>query len=261
MQNKGIIKQKRLFMSWRRNKLIKIKFFLIFLVFLGCRSSYAELNLKNYKNCTGIPIEKNFKFNSNFTVFDSYKRNEYDYSIIIDKTNKKSTECLVINNNRKVIVDIIPSLVSRHCGGQWIQNKNIPVWASDIGGGKDGVEYISYSTDENLKRLNNEDYEEIQQIIDSINCQINLYTKKDIRELNDTAFFLYKMGRLNESLSILNKVIDLDPKRTVAYLNLGDVYMSLKKEELARKNYLIYSELMKKNGLENKIPVRIRKYL
>ena len=39
---------------------------------------------------------------------------------------------------------------------------------------------------------------------------MSTYTKFDAEELNDSAYFLYKLNRLSDSLKILNKVIELD---------------------------------------------------
>lgn len=240
---------------------MKIKSIFYCLLLIGC-TSHAGLNVSNYKNCTGIPLKAlNIKNDSNFSILDSYKKYGYDYSTILDSSNKNSVECLIVNNNRKIILDVVPSMVSDSCNGQWKQNSKSPIWMSDIGGGKDGVNYFNYLSSDRLRKLDHKDTVDLNQIIENINCQMNTYTKFDAKELNDSAYFLYKFDRLSDSLKILNKVIELDPNRTVAYLNLADVHLGLKNEVQARKNYLIYSSKMEKLGLSNKIPNRIKKYL
>lgn len=223
--------------------------------------AYAGFNLSDYKNCTGLSLESlRIKNHSDFSVLDSYKENGYNYSVILNNVQNEKTECFVINN-RKVILDIIPSIVRDSCSGQWDQSAKSPVWMSDIGGGKDGVNYFYYSSSNKLKKLSYNNNKEINEINENIRCQIDSYTKDDVRELNDSAYYLYKLGRFNDSLEILNKVIDLDPNRIVAYLNLADVYIALKNEGLAKENYLIYSKKMKKAGLSNKIQNRVLKFL
>ena len=240
---------------------MKIKYIVYCLLLVG-GTSHAGLNISTYKNCTGIPLKAlNIKPDSNFSISDSYTKYGYDYSTILDISNKESVECLIVNNNRKVILDIVPSMVNDSCSGQWDPNSKSPIWMSDIGGGKDGVNYLNYLSSDRLRKLNHKDTVDLNEIIENINCQMSTYTKFDAKELNDSAYFLYKLNRLSDSLKILNKVIELDPNRTVAYLNLADVHLGLKNEVQARKNYLIYSSKMEKLGLSKKIPNRIKKYL
>ncbi len=242
-------------------KKIVYSFLFIDSIFVGCLS-HAEVNVKNYKNCTGIPQENlNIKSNSVFSAIDSYEKYNFKYSVILDISDKSSTECLVVNNNAKVILDVIPSIVTGTCNGQWNQNANSPIWMSDVGGGKNGIDNIYFLPSEKLKKLSHKDKIEIGQVVENINCQMDSYAKGDIRYLNDSGYFLYNLGYFNDSLRVLNKVIFLDPNRTVAYLNLADVYKALKNENKAKENYLIYIDKMKKMGLDDKIPHRVKKYL
>jgi len=91
--------------------------------------------------------------------------------------------------------------------------------------------------------------------------------------LNDYGFFLSETNdRYKDALPILEKVIELDPKRHVAYLNLGDVYAKSLKEtsdstkqmelkQLVFKNYQEYARLVKEKGIKGELPQRVREAL
>ncbi|WP_068911488.1 tetratricopeptide repeat protein [Acinetobacter sp. WCHAc010034] len=82
-----------------------------------------------------------------------------------------------------------------------------------------------------------------------LNCQLPLLSNDSIEEINNSAFYLYKLGYYNESLFFLKNVLKRDPDRVAAYLNIADVYQALNQKEEARKNYKIYYLKMKKLGL------------
>jgi hypothetical protein len=60
---------------------------------------------------------------------------------------------------------------------------------------------------------------------------------------NNAGFAYYQMGKYGESVLWLEKTISIDPKRAVAYLNLGDAYAKLKRNGKARQAYTKYLEL------------------
>lgn len=60
---------------------------------------------------------------------------------------------------------------------------------------------------------------------------------------NNAGFAYYKLGRVEESLYWLNKAIQIDPTRAVAYLNLGDACAKLNRNAEARQAYTKYLEL------------------
>jgi len=60
---------------------------------------------------------------------------------------------------------------------------------------------------------------------------------------NNAGFAYYQMGKYGESVLWLEKTISIDPKRAVAYLNLGDAYAKLKRNAKARQAYSKYLEL------------------
>lgn len=238
-----------------------IKLMVFSLCWVSC-AAFANLDIQHYKNCTGSQL-KALQANSTlfFLTIDAYKNNQYNYAAILDVSETEMTQCFIVDQNRNVILDTIPSMISNSCSGQWDKQSHTPVWMADIGGGKDGVNYFHYLASEQLKQLNKRDVSEIQQIVGSIDCQLSTYRKQDAAELNDSAFFLYQLGYDDASLRLLNHVIKLDPNRTVAYLNRADAYLALKNIGQARKNYMMYADQMKKLGLSNKVPLRIKKYL
>ncbi len=60
---------------------------------------------------------------------------------------------------------------------------------------------------------------------------------------NNAGFAYYQMGKYGESVLWLEKTISIDPKRAVAYLNLGDAYAKLRRNAKARQAYTKYLEL------------------
>jgi hypothetical protein len=73
--------------------------------------------------------------------------------------------------------------------------------------------------------------------------------------LNDYAFFLSEAGDDSAAEPLLRRVIALDPKRTVAYINLGDVCWNLNKQSEARTYYITYMDLLGDN--KSKAPQRV----
>lgn len=76
-------------------------------------------------------------------------------------------------------------------------------------------------------------------------------SNKNVVKYNDLAYFL---SNDDISLYILSNVIKKFPKRTVAYLNIGDSFYNLGNEYQARKNYKKYISLMKLQKKDLKIP-------
>jgi tetratricopeptide (TPR) repeat protein len=242
------------------NSLMK-KFLLIFLS-ITCYTAHAEFNLSNYKNCSPIDIDDT-KLDLSINTIPKenlYSTKKYRF-ISLPVANDSGNYCLIINDQNKVIVDAIPKMIENMCGGRWDKKKSEPVWIDDIAGGRGSVIYFYYNTTHALKNINRKDLSAIQGFITTIHCQLSTYTYGDVIELNDTAFYLYQLGYHEASLEILKKVIQLDPNRTVAYLNMADVYLALNNHRQAKQNYLIYANKMKNARLTQQIPKRILKYL
>jgi hypothetical protein len=70
-----------------------------------------------------------------------------------------------------------------------------------------------------------------------------LVAHKNPEYANNVGFAMYKAGRYEASVDWLNTTISLDPKRDVAYLNLGDALVKLNRNAEAREAYRKYLEL------------------
>jgi tetratricopeptide (TPR) repeat protein len=82
--------------------------------------------------------------------------------------------------------------------------------------------------------------------------------EKNVKEYNDIAYYLSEKNNNNESIFLLNKIINQFPNHIVAYLNLGDSYWSIGNSEEAKKVYQKYISLMKSQAKDlNKIPKRV----
>ncbi len=82
-------------------------------------------------------------------------------------------------------------------------------------------------------------------------------TPKTLTQYNNIAYYLQQAGANEEAVYLLEKIIKKFPKRTVAYLNLGDAYWELGEKEKACKAYTTYIEQMCAKGLQKKIPKKV----
>ncbi len=80
---------------------------------------------------------------------------------------------------------------------------------------------------------------------------------KTLTQYNDIARYLEKAGAYQESIYLLEKIIEKYPNRIVAYINLGDAYLGNKQKDKAIEAYKKYIERMKETGKEKKIPKRV----
>ena len=84
-------------------------------------------------------------------------------------------------------------------------------------------------------------------------------TPKTLTKYNNIAYYLQQAGANEEAAYLLKKILKKFPKRTVAYINLGDAYWALGKKSKARKAYTTYIEQMCAKGLQKKIPKKVLK--
>ena len=61
--------------------------------------------------------------------------------------------------------------------------------------------------------------------------------------VNNLGFTLFKFEKYEESIGWLQKAIEIDPQRVVAYVNLADAYMKLGKTAEARQYYEKYEAI------------------
>ncbi|MBU0633004.1 tetratricopeptide repeat protein [bacterium] len=107
----------------------------------------------------------------------------------------------------------------------------------------------------------------VQKVIDQ--KPENMTETQYIHLLNDYGFFLSETKeRYKEALPIFKKVIKLSPKREVAYLNLGDLYLKEyqnNKDEMDKKSiqsmYKKYIALRRIKNPIPKIPTRVVEYV
>ena len=89
---------------------------------------------------------------------------------------------------------------------------------------------LSYSKEKNTETKNNREI-----------------TEKNVTQINDYAYELYKKGNLLESKKILEEILNKFPKRIVANLNYADVLWKLGEKTKAEKFYTEYIKLLIKS--------------
>ncbi|MCW3807184.1 tetratricopeptide repeat protein [Plebeiibacterium marinum] len=93
---------------------------------------------------------------------------------------------------------------------------------------------------------------------DCTNFKKNIYWDEleelQVLKLNNSAYYLDKIGCSDCAIEILEELLKVRPNRTVAYLNLGDAYWNKGEKEKAKESYKQYILLLKKDGKQNKIP-------
>ncbi|WP_395076123.1 hypothetical protein [Flavobacterium sp.] len=84
--------------------------------------------------------------------------------------------------------------------------------------------------------------------------------KDNINKYNDLAYYLgLSKGGERPSIFLLKKIIDKEPSRIVAFLNLADAQWNIEQFDYAKKSYIKYNSLMKSNSKDlKKIPERVR---
>jgi hypothetical protein len=83
------------------------------------------------------------------------------------------------------------------------------------------------------------------------------FSKENLTKYNDIAYYLEQSKEYDEAVFLLEKIINVFPDRTVAYLNLGDAYWGLGNTDKAKKAYKIYFGQMKESRKGPKIPYRV----
>lgn len=232
----------------------------IFFLYMVVNHSYANFDLIDFKNCSLLKVEQ-FKTDIPTDEIPNnylFKSKKYSYAAV-PVSYENETMCLIVDKKNKIIIDSIPIPTSGLCQGEWDNKQNYPIWRAYTQGGRGKSELFHYSTSHNLKDYKRSNKVEINDAIDSLSCQLPSLSNDSIEEINNSAFYLYKLGYYNESLFFFKNVLKRDPDRVVAYLNIADVYQALNQKEEARKNYNIYSLKMKKLGLTKKIPDRVSK--
>jgi len=73
------------------------------------------------------------------------------------------------------------------------------------------------------------------------------------QDFNDIAYFWQQAGGNDEAIWLLIKVLENNPKRIVAYLNIADAYWAQREKAKAAENYRAYVNLVSANGKKQKV--------
>ncbi|QIA78173.1 tetratricopeptide repeat protein [Rodentibacter caecimuris] len=94
---------------------------------------------------------------------------------------------------------------------------------------------------------------------DRINSYINRYPidRNTVNSYNNIAYYLIEGGFPKPAIYLLKEIIGKFKDREVAYINLGDAYLSMNKRDKALEMYSIYVSKMKEKGKVAKIPSRV----
>ena len=84
-----------------------------------------------------------------------------------------------------------------------------------------------------------------------------ILNNENLSKYNDIAYYLEQSKLYEESIFILEKIMQEFPNRTVAYINAGDAYWNNNEKEKAKEAYKTYIKQMKENKKESIIPKRI----
>lgn len=74
--------------------------------------------------------------------------------------------------------------------------------------------------------------------------------------LNDIAYYWQQAGYHREAIWLLEKILETEPNRTVAHLNLADSLWSEGNSTKAKEHYLIYIQSMRDRKKDSLIPAR-----
>ncbi|WP_346841743.1 bacterial transcriptional activator domain-containing protein [Metapseudomonas otitidis] len=74
--------------------------------------------------------------------------------------------------------------------------------------------------------------------------------------LNDIAYYWQQAGYHREAIWLLEKILEAEPNRTVAHLNLADSLWSEGNSTKAKEHYLIYIQSMRARKKDSLIPAR-----
>ncbi|WP_299256748.1 tetratricopeptide repeat protein [uncultured Aquimarina sp.] len=110
------------------------------------------------------------------------------------------------------------------------------------------------------KLFSNSEFDKLELITDVTVLELalkNVEINEELIKYNDIAYYLEQSKAYKEAVFLLEKIVKEAPKRTVAYINLGDAYWGLEEKEKAKEAYKTYIDQMKTNGKETKIPKRI----
>jgi hypothetical protein len=103
---------------------------------------------------------------------------------------------------------------------------------------------------------------ELYFVVDSVPVQgTDPQDRKIVGEFNDYGFYLAEAGRYKDAIDVLGEVVDVDPDRLPAYLNLADAQYAAGDKAAAKANYAEYRKRMAAAGKADKVPPRVAERL
>lgn len=128
---------------------------------------------------------------------------------------------------------------------------------ADAGNYQEAVALFDYLS--NYNRMSFQWYTSFIDSLDYMESDRSIYMSfsEYVMILNNYAFFLEQTDGLFLSQMILRIVLDLQPSRIVAHLNIADVLWKLAEFAEASEHYSIYQEMMTDRDLTDQIPLRV----
>lgn len=212
------------------------------MLFISLNTAKAEpLDLTHYSDCVGL--EKNTQTLFNIKTLPKnliFNRNGNEY-LALPIFDDDQNYCILINEDKKKIIDVYPSMWKDSCLGEWDHRKIQPTWIATNNGGNQDTFSILIS--ENLKVIKKLSKPEMKETLNRFKCIYMPYQKKDIVEINNVAFYLGRLGYGLESIELLNEVLKLDPNRVAAYFNLYESYKRLGIYDKSELNLIKYRHI------------------
>lgn len=234
----------------------KYKVIILLVILLAVSEKNVANNYSHYgvyKNCIGD--ESGLKFTNEIKSKANYNENGYNLNMITYKTSDNKYSCAIVDEKRHVVINELPTMTP-FCEGEWDQDKAI--WI-DMHNPHHSELIDARAPSEVLRDIleGNETENNIDEVLGDFKCRYTPYSLKDVEEINNTAFYFFKLKKYQVAINILKQVVELDPNRAVAYYNLGDAYLAINQKDFAIKNYNKYIKLMKIKKIERKIPKRV----
>jgi tetratricopeptide (TPR) repeat protein len=107
-----------------------------------------------------------------------------------------------------------------------------------------------------IKRKEHLDYYNIEYLESFL--YVHSLSQKNLTAYNNIAYYFQKANANEESVYLLEKILEKFSKRTVAYYNLGDAYWALGQKKKAVKIYTTYIEQMCNGGKQKLIPIKVK---
>ncbi len=110
--------------------------------------------------------------------------------------------------------------------------------------------YMEDTLDAFIMRFQDKSHEKVYLGINRYKALLDKFplSLKTLTQYNNIAYYLEQAGAYEESIFLLEKIIEKYPKRTVAYLNLRDAYYGKGDKGKAKEYYKIYTQQMREKA-------------